>query len=307
MARLFKKLFSSTSDLLNKEYPENVGHDFQVEVNKTFEATGEEHLHEIKLTVTKDPASSKVKFVAEPKTVINNLEITGKISNDEKFEGTFIRSKLADGKVKVSFKETFEGALNNYAGEFGAEFVDKHVSANGTVNFSGKNLLQTIKAKASFVYEENDIAVGAELVAKKAGDDLILESTTIRTEQTGTNYAASFEAVFAEKNTLTIGYHQKVNDHLHSATDFKLSNLENGGLGAVARVGFIDQIDTTSTLRTKLSVSNQKSQRFGLVYQKTYDNNFKLSLGADLNVNQLLGGNVAKEDNHKFGLTLSLD
>jgi len=306
MARLFKKLFSTSSDLLNKEYPENAGNDFQVEVNKTFKSSEDT---EAKVIVTKCPKSSTVKVVVEPKGVIkeHNVEVTGKMCNDGKQEGTVTISKLADGKAKVSVKEAFEGALTKYSVELGSEYVEKNVSLNTSLNFSGNNLVGAIKAKGALVYEHDDIAVGVELLGKKAGEDITLESTTVRTEQTGKNYTASFEAVFAKKNSLSFGFYQKVNANLEGASDFKLTSDESGGLSSVARVGFIQKLESNSSLRTRWTVNNQNAHRVGLVYQQTYTNNFKLALGADLNVNQLFGSNASKEDSNKFSMTFSLD
>jgi len=306
MARLYKKLFSSTADLLNKEYPENVGDDFQVEVTKNFVSSEES---EVKLTVTKDPDSSKVKIVLEPKRTAlvkgHNLEFTGKFTNEGKHEGTIAVSKLLDGKLKATLKEAFEGAFNKYNVEAGVEFVDTNFSANGSVNFSGKSLIETIKLKGAVVAEKDELAIGVEVAATKK-EEFALNSIAVRTERTGKDNITSFEANFSDKNSLIVGYQQKINDSLTGAADFKLCN-HDGELSALARLGFIEKLDASSTFRSRVSVCSGKSQRLGLNWQKTFENKAKFSVGADLNVHQIMGSNVSKQDAHKFALSFSLD
>eukprot|EP01129_Flabellula_baltica_P001088 TRINITY_DN10_c0_g2_i1.p1 TRINITY_DN10_c0_g2~~TRINITY_DN10_c0_g2_i1.p1 ORF type:complete len:321 (+),score=88.89 TRINITY_DN10_c0_g2_i1:43-963(+) len=306
MARLFKKLFSQTSDLLNKEYPEEAGTDFSLELNKTFKAVGGSDL---KLGVTKPATGTAVKVVVEPsfKVPEKNLEVSAKFSTEGKHEGTATFTNLLDNRAKVSVKESFKGALNNYSVELGGEFVDKNVAVNGTINFSGENLIGTVAAKGAVVLVKDSLTFGAEVSVEKASDDdLVVKSTTLRTELKGNNNVASFESVLAKNRTIKFGYHQKVNDQLQGAADFKIT-ADDDDLSSEARVGFINAVDTNTTLRTRLTVNNTASSRVAFVYTKKYENDFELALGANLNTNQLFGASVDSKDAHQFKVQLSLD
>eukprot|EP01129_Flabellula_baltica_P001087 TRINITY_DN10_c0_g1_i1.p1 TRINITY_DN10_c0_g1~~TRINITY_DN10_c0_g1_i1.p1 ORF type:complete len:321 (+),score=82.45 TRINITY_DN10_c0_g1_i1:43-963(+) len=306
MARLFKKLFSQTSDLLNKEYPEEAGTDFSLELNKTFKAVGGTDL---KLGVTKPATGTAVKVVIEPsgKVPEKNIDIAAKFSTEGKHEGTITLTNLLDNRAKVTVKEAFKGAFNNYSVEVGGEFVDQNVAVNGTVNFSGENLIGTVAAKGAIVLVKDSLAAGAEVSVEKENDsDLVVKSTSVKVEVKGNTNVASFESVFSKNQYVKLGYHQKVNNKLQGAADFKISPSDDA-LNSEARLGFINAINDTTTLRTRLTVNNTSTSRVAFVYTQKYQNNFELALGANLNTNQLFGASVDAKDAHQFKVQLSLD
>jgi len=105
-----------------------------------------------------------------------------------------------------------------------------------------------------------------------------------------------------QQSVLGIGWIQKVTDAVKFAFDF---NLEANQIrDPIATVAGEYRFDSTTTLRSKLSVKKVKTTdfRLGLGATQKLSSNLTATLGSDLNMSQLLGSSTGNP--HSFGFEL---
>jgi len=304
MAKFYEDIGLDSSDLLSKGYPVAGVVKFTSETKTadgiTLVATGRRFL--------KDKAAA-VEIGFEPKFewAARNVELSANVNTSAEYsataalkdvgtKGTKVSGTASSGAKGVSCKTAISLKNNNVA-----------VKTSATYTLGDKPLV--LDASLVGAYEKKFFAGVSGNYASAVGDKpaQFLWGTKIGVEQG--DLQSNVFANRTDKNLLVgVGWFQKISDALRIGANITADAKQVAG--PAGTIGSEYKFDSLSSLKLKAGVqthtdgSKPFEARFGVGLKQALSANFTSTLGADVNVRQLMGTNAGPD--HSFGLEVKL-
>jgi len=305
MAKFFEDIGLDSSDLINKGFP-NVGTVKVTAETKTDNgvsliATGRRYLKE------KNPA---VELGLEPKFdwAAKNIELSALLNTNNEYTGTFT---LKDFGVKgIKFVSATSSGEKGLGIKETLSFKNDYVATKAALNQPiATDKPRIIEGSITGAYEKKFFGGGNVSFTSAVGDkaSLLLWGAKLGVDHADFQ-AHLFSNTTAKSLFVGAGWFQKATADLKVAASVQtdIKNIE--GLGTT--LGSEYKFDALTSLKSKLSVKTQSDStkpieaRVGLGVKQALSPNFTATIGADINVRQLLGTNAGGD--HTWGLEIKL-
>jgi len=184
------------------------------------------------------------------------------------------------------------------------DYVDERFALGLGISYpyAGHNPI-SLNSSLSLVYE--NLTVGGSYgtqydVDKGFGDNEMAVALLFK----GKDYSLAFSADKTlikgdELALLKLGYSQVLNDKTTAGAGFYVDTDNDVKLTLAS----VTQLDSASSLRSRVTIKNTKQLNVGFVYQQKLNSLFDLSLGADLDTTSVLAGIAGK---HQFQVKINL-
>jgi len=304
MAKFYEDIGLDSSDLLSKGYPVagvvKVTSETKTADGVTFVATGRRFL--------KDKAAA-VEIGFEPKYewAARNVEVSVNVNTSNEYsttaalkdigiKGTKLSATAASGAKGVSYKAASSLKNDNVAVKTAATYTlgEKPIAVEGSLVGA---------------YEKKFFAGVSGNYATAVGDKpaLLLWGTKLGVEQG--DLQSHIFANTTEKNLLVgVGWFQKISDALkigaNVTADAKQVAGPAGTLGSEYKFNSLSSLKLKVGVQTHTDGSKPFEARFGAGLKQALSANFTATVGADINVRQVMGKNAGPD--HSFGLEAKL-
>jgi len=250
-----------------------------------------------------------VEILLEPKFnwAEKNVELTGKISTDSAYEaGVNVKDLGAKGsKLSVTGNQGKTGA----SVKAGADFKNEHVAVKTAVTYPDDAASKPVNVEASAVGAYENINVGGKVNFATA--------YTKSEKETASSFFWNAKAGYLQplwqlvgffnnaNNSNVVGgtFSQEVTPAVKLATSFSVDRLSDKA-GPTAAVSSEYKYAPDTLLRQKITLTGDKQLRLGLALQQNWTSSSTVTIGADLNSQQLLGSNGGSP--HSLGLEVKL-
>jgi len=295
MAKKFADLFKNVHELFGKEFPQADGDHYGVDVETKFKSDNVTVTNKI----SKGACGNKVSGSLEPEYKDKDITISGSFSTENKHSAT-VKYNIEGATVGICGSS--KGDDVDVRGSF--DYVDDKFTVGFGVShpYAGGN---PIKGSGSLTFAYENLTVGASYGAEYCHENGLGDNdTTLALLLNGNGYSLGFSAnkvsVKNEETALIkVMYTQIVNAQTTAGAGFRVDTKGDTGLILASHT----VLDTQSSVRSRISVHNNKELNIGFVYQQRLNEFVNVSLGAVLDSTSLLAGTPGK---HKFQLKVNL-
>jgi len=305
MATFYDDLGKNADDLINKGFPAEGSFKVTTETKTSngvsLVATGRRFFK---------AGTENVEATFEPKFNwdVQNVELTGKLSTNNEYEGgASIKDVVAKGtKLSLTSNQGKAGVSAKVGGEFKNDVAAAKLAVTVPDDFAGKPV--NVEASSVVVYEK--VSVGGKVTAATAhtkGDKettfALLWNLKAAVLQAGWQAVGYFHNASGSSNEVGGSFWQDVTPNVKLGAALSADRLAQNSAPKASLAGEYKYAADT-VVKSKIGVNPQKDLRVGLGLQQNWTSASTVTIAADLNALQLLGTN--KGDAHSFGLEIKL-